>query len=71
MIFIYCKLNNKRFSKRITKGLLTEYQKNKYPSKQAKLEMASKFNLTLKQIKNWFDNKKRKKLKIKNNMISK
>ncbi len=66
MIFIYCKLNNKRFSKRITKGLLTEYQKNKYPSKQAKLEMASKFNLTLKQIQKWFDNKriKDKKLKI-------
>jgi hypothetical protein len=50
----------KGFDEKITKSLLDEYDKNKYPDKQSVDKVALKVNLTAKQVKTWYENRRKK-----------
>ncbi len=55
-----------KFNEKTRKALIKEYEKNKYPNKQYLDRIASKVDLTYKQVSSWFKHR-REKLKETNN----
>lgn len=49
---------NRRFPKRIVEDLEKYFEYNQYPNDTAKEKIAKKLNLTIKQVNNWFTNKR-------------
>lgn len=50
--------NQKKFSKYVTEGLEEVFYRNSYPNESERYELAMKYNLSSRQISNWFTNKR-------------
>ncbi|EPR77655.1 Homeobox protein [Spraguea lophii 42_110] len=48
----------RRFSKEVIEGLEASFERDNYPSDQEKVDLARRFKLSLKQVNNWFTNKR-------------